>query len=420
MPAPESTSPLLSALVLAVALARSSFAAELPGHDDEPLDMDPSLSLEMAVDLTLAAFPDFEILAARKAEADAWTARGGSLLANRPSIILRYQTDRWGSDDNLTEYEAGVTLPLWGWGGRSAVQGLGDALSTESVAATAALRWQVGGFVRDALWNVALATNDQRLAAEARDTSLRLVQVVERRHELGDVALSDVLLARSSYLGLQTALIAADAALLDAERAYRSVTSLDRRPDFVPEALSDMNEITPHHPALAFANAAVERAEANVDVMEQTANSGSSVMIGTRHERPAFGTDLDDSIGIILSIPFGGGSHRNIQISEAARAASAARADRNRQIRALTLALHEAAHGLNVVHENLEMAAERLALAERHEAMGEMAYEKGEIELMDLLRIQATTIEARQLATRLEIEEKRQTALYNQAVGELL
>jgi hypothetical protein len=49
--------------------------------------------------------------------------------------------------------------------------------------------------------------------------------------------------------------------------------------------------------------------------------------------------------------------------------------------------------------------------------MGEMAYEKGEIELMDLLRMQATTIEARRQATRLEIEKKRQTAFYNQAVG---
>jgi outer membrane protein TolC len=198
------------------------------------------------------------------------------------------------------------------------------------------------------------------------------------------------------------------------------VTGLDRRPEFTPEVLSGIDAIAPTHPALAFANAAVERAEANVDVVEQTVNTGTSVLLGTRHERPAFGTELDDSIGITLSIPFGGGSHRDTQISEAARTASAARANRNRQIRALTLALHEAAHGLNVVHENLETAAERLTLAERHEAMSDMAYEKGEIELMDLLRVQATTIEARRQATRLEIEEKRQTALYNQAVGESL
>jgi hypothetical protein len=71
------------------------------------------------------------------------------------------------------------------------------------------------------------------------------------------------------------------------------------------------------------------------------------------------------------------------------------------------------------VRENLEMAAERLELAERQEAMGELAYEKGEIELMDLLRLESMTIDARRQATRLEIEQRRQTALYNQAVGEM-
>ena len=420
MSALKPRTPLCGSLILVVWLTSSAMATELPGHADEPLGADPSLTLEMTVDLTLAAFPDFEILAARKAQADAWTERGGALLSNRPSIMLRYQTDRWGSDNNLTEYEAGITLPLWGWGGRSAMQTFGDALSGESAAAGAALRWQVAGFVREAVWNVALAENEHRVAEEARDAAERLVRIVERRHELGDVALSDVLLARSSYLGLQTALIGAEASLLDAERAYRSVTTLDRRPEFVPETLSQVVEITQDHPALAFANAAVARAEANVEVVEQTVNTGSSVQIGTRHERPAFGTDLDDSIGIMLNIPFGGSNHRNTQISDATRAATMARTNRSRQVRALTLALHEAAHGLYVVHENLEMAAERLELAERHEAMSEMAYEKGEIELMDLLRVQTNTIEARRQASRLEIEEMRQAAFYNQAVGENL
>ena len=270
MSALKPRTPLCGSLILVVWLTSSAMATELPGHADEPLGADPSLTLEMAVDLTLAAFPDFEILAARKAQADAWTERGGALLSNRPSIMLRYQTDRWGSDNNLTEYEAGITLPLWGWGGRSAMQTFGDALSGESAAAGAALRWQVAGFVREALWNVALAENEHRVAEEARDAAQRLVRIVERRHELGDVALSDVLLARSSYLGLQTALIGAEASLLDAERAYRSVTTLDRRPEFVPETLSDVVEIPQDHPALAFPNAAVARAEANVEVVEQT------------------------------------------------------------------------------------------------------------------------------------------------------
>ncbi len=83
------------------------------------------------------------------------------------------------------------------------------------------------------------------------------------------------------------------------------------------------------------------------------------------------------------------------------------------------MAYHEAAHGLNVVSENLEAASQRLDLAERHHVMGQSAYEKGELELIDLLKMQATVLAAKRQVTRLIIDEKRQTALYNQAVGQL-
>jgi cobalt-zinc-cadmium efflux system outer membrane protein len=408
-----------AALVLAAVFCNTVAAVELEGHAHESLAIDPTLTLGDTIDAAVAAYPGFLVLNARRNEADAWNKRGDSWLAGRPSLMLRYQSDRWGSAAGLDEYEAGIGMPLWSWGGRSAVQTFGEALSAESEAAGNALRWEVAGLVRMALWNVALADNDHEIAEQALDTAEHMARLVERRHELGDVALSDVLLARSSYLESQTALIEANSALLDAERAYRSITGLDRRPDFVPETLSDAGDIAPGHPALALSDAAVARAEADVEVAENTAGTGANVMIGSRRERPAFGTELDDSIGVTVNVPFGGSSHRNTEISAAARTASAAKAARNQQLRELTLALHEAAHGLNVVHENLAAASERLELAQRHQAMGEIAYEKGEIELIDLLKIQTTTIAARRQVTRLVIDEKRQTALYNQAVGQL-
>ena len=417
-----SLTPQRFALVLALVILPVTLplvAEELPGHAHAPLPVDPSLTLSATVDAALAAFPDTLVLAARQNEADTWTDRGDSWLADRPSMLLRYQTDRLGSDAGLDEYEAGISLPLWTWGGRDAVQSFGDALLTESTMAGPALRWRVAGLVRMALWDVALAENDHELAEQALDTADHLVRLVERRHELGDVPLSDVLLAKASWLEFQTALIAASAGLLDSERTYRTISGLERRPQFVAERLSTLAEITTDHPALAFANAAVARAEADVDVAERTVNTGSTVLIGVRRERPAFGPEFDDSIGITLSIPFGGSAHRNTEISKAARAASAARADRNRQLRELSLALHEAAHDLNVVHQNIAAASARLELSERHQAMGELAYEKGELELIDLLKMQATTTAARRQVSQLLIDEKRQTALYNQAVGVL-
>jgi outer membrane protein TolC len=406
-------------MLLCVGAGLFAADAELPSHEHAALPEDATLTLAGAVDAAFQIYPATIELAARTGQADAWTDRGHSWLADRPSLVLRLQTDRWGSDAGLDEYEAGIQLPLWNPGGRSAVQDYGAAFTEESATADLALRWEVAGMLRGALWAIALAENDHELAEQALDTAERLAKSVERRYELGDVALSDVLLAQSAYLEAQTSLIEATAALLDAERGYRSLTGLERRPAFLGEALSQSHDVEPDHPALAFANAAVTRAEAGLAVAEKTANTGASLLLGSRSERPAFGDQFDDSLGITVSIPFGGSAHRRTEISAAARTAASARATRNAQIRTLTLELHEAAHGLNVVSENLTSATERMKLAERHQAMSEVAYEKGELELIDLLKVQSTAIAAKRQVTRLLIDEKRQTALYNQAVGKL-
>ena len=292
-------------------------------------------------------------------------------------------------------------------------------MTAESEAARAALRWEVAGMVRAALWDVAIAENEHELAEQSLDMAKRLVKTVERRYELGDVAQRDLLLARSSYLDYETALIQAGAVLLDAERSYRTFTGLHRRPGFEAETMSDAEEIAANHPALALADMAVERAEAGAEVTRQTSKAGPTVLLGTRRERPAFGTVFDDSIGVTVNVPFGGRAHRDTDITAAARTASEVRAARSRELRMLTLDMHEAAHSLAVARENYAAASQRLDIAERHQAMGELAYEKGEIELLDLLKIRETAIAARRLVARLEIEEKRQTALYNQAVGDL-
>jgi len=388
-------------------------------HLHDPLAIDTSLTLGEVVDAAVDAFPEKPVLEARRDQAEAWSRRGRSLTADRPALMLRYQSDRFGSDNGLDEYEAGIELPLWSWGGRSAVKALGSAMTAESEAARAALRWEVAGMVRAALWDVAIAENEHELAEQSLDMAKRLVKTVERRYELGDVAQRDLLLARSSYLDYETALIQAGAVLLDAERSYRTFTGLHRRPGFEAETMSDAEEIAANHPALALADMAVERAEAGAEVTRQTSKAGPTVLLGTRRERPAFGTVFDDSIGVTVNVPFGGRAHRGTDITAAARTASEVRAARSRELRMLTLDMHEAAHSLAVAREKYAAALQRLDIAERQQAMGELAYEKGEIELLDLLKIRETAIAARRLVARLEIEDKRQTALYNQAVGDL-
>ena len=58
-------------------------------------------------------------------------------------------------------------------------------------------------------------------------------------------------------------------------------------------------------------------------------------------------------------------------------------------------------------------------IAIQHLEMMQMSFESGEINLLDLLKIQARSLEAIQNAKEQEVKLQRNVALYNQAVGVL-
>lgn len=420
----------LAAAVLSACLAAPSPglaadpAAELmieppaAGHEHAPLTVDESLSLAAVLDRAVAGYPEALELEARAAEAEAWEDRGGDWLQDRPSLFLRYQTDRWGDDEGLDEYEAGILLPLWSWRGRSATRSYGRSLQLESDAAGRALRWEVAGVLRTLTWDIELAENDVELAAESLEIATRLAATTTRREALGDAAVSDSLLAEAAALEAQAALTNARAALVDATRAYGTLTGLDRRPPPRRETQSPRTSIGPDHPALAYADAEVRRAEAARELAERTTAGGPDLLIGPRRERAANGDDFDDSVGLSLNVPFGPSSIRRTETAAAQRELDAARAARLRLLRRQTLARHEAAHGLESVRETLAAASRRAELAARHYEMAERAHAQGELDLMDLLRLQQSAFAAKRALRRLEIEESRQIAAYNQAVGE--
>ena len=387
-------------------------------HGHAPLPIDESLTLAAVLDQAVAGYPEALGLDARAAQAEAWEERGEDWLQDRPSLLLRYQTDRWGDDEGLDEYEAGLLLPLWSLRGRSATRSFGRSLRLESDAAGAVLRWEVAGVLRTLTWDIARGENDLELAGEFLEIATQLAATTTRREALGDAALSDTLLAEAAALEAQAALTNARAALIDATRAFRTLTGLDHRPPPQRETLSRRTSIEPDHPALVYADAEIRRAAAARELVERTAGGGPDLLIGPRRERAANGDDFDNSVGLSLNVPFGPSSVRRTETAAAERALGAARAARLRTQRQQTLDLHEAAHGLATVRETLAAAARRSELAARHYEMAERAHAQGELDLMDLLRLQQSAFGAKRALRRLEIEESRHIAAYNQAVGE--
>lgn len=388
-------------------------------HEHEPLAADPTLTLSAVVDATYRRYPTLAELEARDLQARSWLDRSRSWTANRPVVSFRYQTDRWGDDAGLEEFETGIQLSLWKWGERSSTRMLGQAYSAETRAAESSVRWEIAGTLREIVWEIARAEREIILVEQAHAIASRLASAIRRRYELGDVALGDVLLAETAELETETLVIGAASALVDAERAYRLLTGLESRPTFLPETLSSKTGIDTDHPALALAGMQVARARAEQERIRRSAMTHPTVTIGPRRERGAVGAPFEESIGVVLAVPFGGNAHVRSSVTDAGRAVGEAVSAEQRITRELDLALHEASHGLSVARKNLVTARQRSNLAARRYAMGESAYRKGELELIELLTLQRVAIDAERQVLEYEIGTSRQTAMYNQAVGVL-
>jgi outer membrane protein TolC len=387
-------------------------------HLHEPLSVSSTLGWPALIEETLLNFPRFAELAARDSEAKALSERGGKWFSGPPQVYAGYLSDQALSDTDMAEYELGVELPLWRWNQRSAAQVLGTTASSESIAAASALRHQVIGLLRTALWDIERANIAVTLAEDGIVLATELLRVVTRRHEAGDLPLTDALLAQSALLEREAALIESNATLLDAERAYRSLTGLDRRPANFKEVPILREELNASHPWLVMADAAVARSEAELELVEGGAKGPPVLTLGSRRERGAYTDFYVDSIGLQVKVPFGGEAHRSTKTANSLRSVSVARADRAQLARRLELELHEAHHSLVVVDASLALAQKRSDLADRRLQMGEQAFAQGEMTLFELLLQQELALTTQMEAARLEAERQRAIAAINQALGE--
>jgi len=389
-----------------------------PSHMHEPLQIDASLDWAALVEDTVRQYPSFVELASRDAEAAALLDRGRSWLSGQPALNARYQSDGTLDDAGLREYELGIELPLWRPGQRSSAKALGSAATLESRAAATALRHEVIGLLRTVLWDIEKAARAKALADDGVGVANELLRVVQRRYEAGELPMTDVLLAQSAVMRREAIVIAADAAVVDAERGYRSLTGRDVRPVAMTEQLSASEDFDDSHPALQLANADLERARAELDLTAQSAGGTPRLTIGPRREQAPLSTLTADSLGVSVSMPFGGRAQRNVQIAAANRRVAAAEAARAMLVRRLDLGLHEVQHTLVVIEASLELARQRRDLADTHLQLSQTAFVQGEMTLFELLQQQEAARLTQHEVAQLEVERESTIAQINHALGE--
>jgi outer membrane protein TolC len=412
----------MCALILALLLfPLVSLAAEPPPVEHfDPLEFVNSLSIHETVEATFREYPQGAIIAALRDEAGALQRRSNSVVAGYPMIYLQWIDDRTFNDRGEIQVQTGYQIPFWLWGQRDASRAVAKDAEQSTAAFGQALKLEVAGLVREALWNLELTQNRLELAEQVHEVSTQLFQTVRRRVELGDLARSDQLLAESDMLDKQSQLTMAEAERMHARKAYTVLTRMNRAPSHFQETLSKTTSITESHPAVKASNAYVERAQAEVEFTRLSKQGNQpSVLIGTQHDRGRRGDPMNNESNIILQIPIGGDSWNAPYVAQSNLALTQKLSDRATLLRQLERALHEAEHNLEVDRATLEIANQRKAIAETHLQMSRLAFAAGEIQLIDYFKILANSQAAIRDAREKAILVQRDIAFFNQVVGEL-
>lgn len=402
-------------------MAREDFAdkpAYTVEHHD-PVSRDPQLTLTQLVDLTVEKYPDTEMIAALAQEAEALQRRGGSWLANHPYMLVNYIEDAPGSDDGLREIVGGVGLPLWRWGQRDAAQKVAERAHEASDMQAVEVKLQVAGLVREALWNMALA--DLRLEQAQQDLTLaeKLLAKVKRSVELGDLARSDMLLAQSNVLEMRSLQVQAEAEVMHSRKRYASLTQMTRFPADYSEKRNSQTAVRADHPALNAINSIIERKRAELQNVQASGGGQPIIELGGKAARGSREDPYNSSMAMNLIVPFNSGDHIAPQLAAVNLEMTRAMTQRAHLLRNLEQRFHEAEHSLEVDQAELAIAEDLKKVAETNWRMAELSFAAGEINLLDLLKIQSQTNSARRRAKERALTLQRDIAFYNQAVGVL-
>ena len=405
--------------VIGLAVAVSADAEELMVEHLDELVIDDRLTLRQVVDTTFERYPQNALISAFQEESKALEQRSSSWIAGYPMIYLQYIDDALlGRDDGITNVQSGYQVPLWMWGQKEASQKITEESKQAAERYIIALKHEVAGLVRDALWTLRLMENRRELARQIYEVAEKLTAVVRRRVELGDLARADELLAESDQLEKKTALVQAEAEVMHARKAYQNLTRMNRAPRRLEEMLSKLNGLDERHPSLAASNASVERAQAEVEFTRLSKQGNQpTILVGTDStqidRQGSFGTGTN----IVLQVPIGGDDWHAPQVAQANLTLNEKIVQRETLRRQLEKALHEAQHTLEVDRAALDIAERRKAIAETQISMSRIAFEAGEVALIDYLKIQAGAQSAIRDAAERAILVQKDTSVYNQVVG---
>lgn len=401
-------------ILLLLALPWAAQAAEV-----DVLTVDPSLNVRTVLDKAVERNPQRHVLQAMDGEVQARYTHARGMLPLAPAVSLRHQNDAIGSGRGEREWEAELELPVWLPGQRAARENVAQGAQSELASNQEGLRLQVAGVLRDAIWDVGMNAANVDLVRLRLKTAEALQHDVQRRHQAGELARTDLMLAENETLQARSALLRTEAELRHAQHRYRQLTGLSEIPAQPEEVQSEQAGLGEQHPLLREVEARISLAQNERDLVRVERRENPQVMLGARSERGSSVDPYNTSVGVRVRIPLPSETRSAPQLAAAESNIAKVMSERERLRYAMETALHEAEHNLEVTRAELELATQQHALARENQRLAQKAFDLGEADVVHLMRVQALAYEAERALASRKVQLQWDIARYNQAVGVL-
>lgn len=374
-------------------------------------------TLPAVIQAGVARAPDMPISEAIRGQGRAIRDQASSLFADDPALMLRHETDAANSDTGYRQWEGGLAMPMWLPGQRDRRYKVADATERQADAFGRLYAWQVAGTLRELLWSIRIAEAELELARNALHSAQALEANVARRVQAGELARTDLILARKETLARDIELASAQSARDMQLQHYQHLTGLSVLPVDIAEIAMTGSEIPEDHPALRSVQETLARAGAERERIRGERRANPVLTVGGKADRPATGLGYDNALFVELNLPLGSKRQAGVRNADAERSYAEALAALNRTQMELEHELHTAfadqalaTHAAQLAERQNTLAAESLQLMQR-------AFELGESDLFTLLQTRSQALTAERDFKVRRLEQGRAAARINQALG---
>ena len=318
----------------------------------------------------------------------------GALFPGSPQLELSNLNDVLVRNRGELETNVGMSVPLWLPGQKAARLDVADSEGKENQLSLEAARLAVAGELRAAIWAVYLSKSESEILTKRLETAEKLENDVAKRLKVGDVARTDLLLSKQETVNARIAIADAKSRLVSNMQRYKVLTNSENLPDNPQETVSVVHDGA-LHPLLAAGQATSELAQAQLNLAQESRRDAPTVGVLYRNQRDGSNTSARNTLGLAITIPFSSDARNAPLLAKANTALVEADARNQRVMAEIEANQRDAEAQLESAQTNAELSVEREQVASERLSLMQRSYQLGETSLVELIRTQSQTTEAR-------------------------